>query len=193
MILPKRVRIDACTICQLKCHCCKNGQGKLKDSIVGHGFLSFENFKRFVEMNPFIEKIELANWGEVFLNPELGKIIAFAHENGVKLAAKTGTNFNNVSDEMLELLVKCEFDSLVISLDGASNETYSFYRRGGNFDTVIENIKKLNNLKTKFNSNYPKLYWQFVMMGHNEHELPKARKLAEELGMGFMPKLNWSE
>jgi hypothetical protein len=33
--------------------------------------------------------------------------------------------------------------------------------------------------------------WQFVVMGHNEHELPGAREMARELGMDFNPKANW--
>jgi MoaA/NifB/PqqE/SkfB family radical SAM enzyme len=34
------------------------------------------------------------------------------------------------------------------------------------------------------------LTWQFIIFGHNEHELPEARRWAEELGMEFAPKLN---
>ena len=33
--------------------------------------------------------------------------------------------------------------------------------------------------------------WQFIIFGHNEHELPQARQMAEELGMVFKPKLNY--
>ena len=191
MNLPKKVSIEACTICQLNCPSCSNGIGKLQNGFVGKGFLTFENFRRFVNKNPFVEKVELSSWGEIFLNPELDKIISFAFEQGIKLTANNGVNLNSVSDKVLELLVKCKFKSLLVSLDGVSNETYSFYRRGGNFEVVINNIKKINHFKEKYNSEFPKLYWQFVIMGHNEHELPKARGLAKDLGMVFKPKFSW--
>lgn len=34
--------------------------------------------------------------------------------------------------------------------------------------------------------------WNFVVFGHNEHEIERARRLAAEHGMTFAPKLNWS-
>ena len=37
------------------------------------------------------------------------------------------------------------------------------------------------------------MLWQFVVFGHNEHEIPKARGLAKDLGMDFRVKLSWDE
>lgn len=51
-------------------------------------------------------------------------------------------------------------------------------------------MEKINFYKEKYNSIYPKLRWQFIVFGHNEHELPAARKMAEELNMIFYTKLN---
>src|SRR5262249_4945805 len=70
-------------------------------------------------------------------------------------------------------------------------ETYEIYRRGGNYNTVIENVRRINKCKRKYRSDLPALLWQFVAFGHNEHEIPKARKLAKKLGMSFHVKLNW--
>jgi hypothetical protein len=53
------------------------------------------------------------------------------------------------------------------------------------------NIEKLNCFKAKFNSPWPRLRWQFVVFGHNEHEIPLARKRAAELNMSFHLKLTW--
>jgi hypothetical protein len=65
------------------------------------------------------------------------------------------------------------------------------YRVQGNFPTVIENIRKINRFKQQHASKYPRLQWQFVAFGHNEHEIPLARQLARELGMKFHVKLSW--
>jgi len=56
---------------------------------------------------------------------------------------------------------------------------------------VIANIKKINAYKRRHNTRYPELVWRFIVFGHNEHEIPKAREMARELGMGFRPKLSW--
>ena len=37
----------------------------------------------------------------------------------------------------------------------------------------------------------PRLRWQFVVFGHNEHDIVRAKQLASELNMEFYPKLNY--
>ena len=150
------------------------------------GYLKFKDFKKFIDAHSFIEEIDLTDKGELFLNPELDEIIKYAYKKNVKLTANAGTNFNTVSDTTLENLVKYKFQSIKIAIDGATPKTYSKYRRGGNFDTVISNIKKINSYKTKHNSEYPKLYWQFILFGHNEHEIEKAKKMAKDLNMKIL-------
>jgi hypothetical protein len=44
-------------------------------------------------------------------------------------------------------------------------------------------------MEGKYRSPYPHLRWQFIVFPHNEHELPKARAMAQELGMRFFAKL----
>ena len=187
----RKVRLDASTLCQLKCSCCPNGRGILEKTVIGKGFLSFENFKKFVDFNPYIKQIELSNWGEIFLNPELGKIIKYAHEKNVILTANGGVNLNYLSDYIAEMLIKYHFNHLTVSLDGTSQKSYKIYRINGDFNKVLENIKKINYFKKKYNSEYPELTWKFVVFGHNEHEIPKARKMAEDLGMDFRISFNW--
>ena len=74
--LPTSVCIDASTLCQLNCPSCymrlENSGG------VGKGFLKYKDFKKFLDDHKFIKRIELSNSGEVFLNPELPKIIKYA-------------------------------------------------------------------------------------------------------------------
>ena len=63
-------------------------------------------------------------------------------------------------------------------------------RHGGSFRRVIANIERLNACKRRHASRYPELVWQFIVFGHNEHELPRARQMAASLGMRFFPKLH---
>ena len=159
--------------------------------VVGSGFLKLRDFQKLLVENPWLKEIELSNYGEIFLNPDLLEIIKFAYERNVTLRAKNGVNLNNVKEDVLEGLVKYKFRSMSCSIDGASNETYKIYRVKGNFETVIENIRKINLFKQKYQSEYPLLNWQFVVFGHNEHEIPLARKLASELNMKFRLKLSF--
>ena len=56
---------------------------------------------------------------------------------------------------------------------------------------MIRNVEALNLHKRNYKSNHPHLVWQFVVFGHNEHEIPAAREWAQKLGMEFRTKLTW--
>ena len=132
-------------------------------------------------------------FGEIFLNPQLLQILELAHERKVALAAGNGVNLNNVRDEVLEGVVKFKLQGMTCSIDGASQETYELYRVRGKFENVIANIKKINHFKQLYRSEFPRLRWQFIVFGHNEHELTRARRMAQELGMEFYAKLSWDD
>lgn len=190
---PFRVRLEASTLCQLNCRDCF--MRKNKCGAVGSGFLKLVDFVAFLDKNPFIKEIELSNNGEIFLNPQLLDILRVAYERGVDIYASNGVNFNTVSDEMLEALVKYGVKKITFSIDGASQEIYSKYRRNGNFDTVINNIRKLNEYKKKYDSFFPLMKWQYVIMDTNdsESEILKAKKLAEELKLKMVFKKTWNQ
>lgn len=186
----KKIGLEVSSICQLKCPACPTAI-KATLPIIGKGFLSFKNFQYLLNENPWIKEIELSNYGEIFLNPELLEIIKLAYEKKVTLTANNGVNLNKVSQELLEGLVIYRFNSILCSLDGVTNETYRKYRIGGDYNTVIDNILYLNLLKKTYKSKYPLLTWQFIVFGHNENELLIAKQFASELNMAFFPKLSW--
>lgn len=189
---PRSIRLEASSFCQLRCPSCPTTQGLIAEN-VGSGFLRFEDFRRLLDEAPTLDHIELSNYGEIFLNPEIYWIIRLADARGVKLTANNGVNLNNVKEDVLEALVQYRFHGMTCSIDGASNETYQQYRVRGDYDRVIENIEAINRCKKKYHSPYPYLKWQFVVFGHNEHEIETARVKAAELDMEFYTKLSWDE
>ena len=189
-IRPTQIRLDASSVCQLKCPLCPTHSGTAR-SAVGTGFLKLPDFKELLRKNPRLRDIELSNYGEMLLNPHLLDILPYAYEHGVALRADSGVNLNTANDELLDGLVKYRFRSMTCSIDGASEETYRQYRVNGSFSTVIENLRKLNAAKARHQSDFPELTWQFVAFGHNEHEISQARELAAALDMKFRLKLSW--
>lgn len=191
--LPRHIRIDLCTICQLKCPSCYMRQ---EEEAVKKGcklgYMKFDDFKKIVD-EADIDSIEVSNSGEIFLNPDFVKIIQYAQTKGITLSANNGVNLNYLTNEQAEALVKYDFSSLVISIDGASQETYSIYRIGGDYNKVIKNIEKINSYKKKYNKILPNLVWKFIVFGHNEHEINIAKEEAKKLQMGIDFSANWDE
>lgn len=120
----------------------------------------------------------MSNWGEIFLNKDIADIIRYAYEHQVVLYCGNGTNFNDVDERTLEYLVKYKVEYLNLSIDGATQETYEKYRVREDLKKVFRNIERLNYYKAQYHSEFPKLSWQFVIFGHNEHELPVVKNFA---------------
>ena len=137
--------------------------------------------------------MELSNYGEVLLNRELLAILEHAWTRGVEVRIANGVNLNHAGDAVLEGLVRFGVTAMTVSIDGASEETYRVYRVGGSFERVIANVRRINHFKALHGATFPKLSWQFIAFGHNQHEIEKARALAAELRLKFHVKLSWDD
>ncbi len=127
----------------------------------------------------------------MFLNPQLPEILACAYERKVVVSAANGVNLNFARDEVLEAIVKYRVRALTCSIDGATQESYARYRVNGDLDRVLGHVDRIRELRQQYGSAFPRLVWQFVVFGHNEHELETARRMARERGMEFLPRLSW--
>src|SRR5438552_1193400 len=106
--------------------------------MLGRGYLKVEDLDRLLAANPQIRNVELSNYGELFLHPDLLGLMETAHRRGVGLSANNGANLNTARPEVLEGLVKFGFRQIAVSIDGASNETYQKYRVGGDLNVVLD-------------------------------------------------------
>jgi radical SAM protein with 4Fe4S-binding SPASM domain len=144
--------------------------------------MKFENFKKIVdEAGSYLCEIDLYNWGEPFLNKDIFRMIEYAKKAGIKVSISS--HLNTLKEEWIHSIIRSKLDHLIVSLDGASRESYQKYRIGGNYDVVISNMKKLINLKKKYKSKYPRVTWQYLVMRQNEEEVDKSRQKAAEIGV----------
>ncbi len=187
---PSILSIETSTVCQLRCPTCPT-TGEDANPFIGQGQLRARDFGRLLDHAPRIRAAQFVSLGEIFLNREIGEILRIGYERGLDLHCDSGTNFNHAPEQLLEDLVRFRLRDLRCSIDGASQETYERYRVGGDFDRVLENIRRLDETKRRLGIPYPRLTWQFVVFGHNEHEISRAREMAHSLGMAFEPKMSW--
>ncbi len=150
------------------------------------------DFERLLDRNPEIAEVELSNYGEMFLNPQLPELLQCAYERKVTVSGSNGVNLNFASEAALNAVVKYRVRALMCSIDGATQETYARYRINGHIERVLGHVDKIRQLRRESGSAFPLLDWQFVAMGHNEHEIEAARAMARERGMNFLPRLSWS-
>ncbi len=179
---PVIAQVEPTNFCNLSCPLCFTTS---ETAARPAGLLSFDRFKAFIdEVGDYLLLIVLWNWGEPFLNPDLFKMISYAKSKNI--VVHSSTNGHVKFDEATAgQLVDTGLDSLVFGIDGATQETYREYRKGGNLESVQENVKTVVRAKKRKGSRTPRLTLRFVVMRHNERELPLAHRLAEELGVDF--------
>ncbi len=176
---PYWLTIDPSNFCTLKCPFCPTGQGR--DSRT-KAMLSLDNFKRVIEeLGPYLIHIDFCNWGEPFLNKQIYEMIKLAKQYHID--TKVDSNFNCLNEQDAENLILSGLDKLIVSIDGASSETYSKYRVGGDYNKVINNLKLLLNKKEELSKTYPYICWQFLVFRHNEHEIEKVKRIGRDLGV----------
>lgn len=177
---PTVITIEPGNICNLRCPLCPTGQ---KDKSAKHGFITFVDFKKVVdEIGKYLMLIRLYNWGEPLLNHDLIKMIEYAVSKGIEVKLSTNLSMT-LSEQELEAIAKTNLQKIYVSANGASKETYAKYHIGGDFDNVMKNIKNLRAKTTEFNNRFTEIIWLFHVFSHNEHEIEKAKEIANELGV----------
>ena len=177
---PYEWEIDTTNICQLKCPLCHTGLGTVNRQ---KGVMHFDLYKKTIDqIKDYCIWLSLYSWGEPFLNKDISKYVEYAHR--ANLATIMSSNLNKpLTPKMAEELIRSGLDTLVISLDGVTQDVYEVYRVAGHLDRVVDNIKLLTQKKRELASQKPYLEWQFIVMRQNEHQIPDARRMAEEIGV----------
>ncbi len=132
--------------------------------------------------------LTIHGWGEPLMHKNLSEIIRLANKNKICTVVTTNGSLlnNNVSKE----LISSKLDCLIFSIDGITDESYQLYRRGGKYESVINNMKELITLKKEMGSSTPFVEWQFLVFKHNEHEIEAAKSIACDIGVDnlvFLP------
>jgi radical SAM protein with 4Fe4S-binding SPASM domain len=119
--------------------------------------------------------------GEPYLNPDFLDMVKYASGKGIYTA--TSTNAHYLNDENARRTVESGLDRLIISIDGTTQDVYEQYRVGGRLDKVISGAANIVKWKKKLNSRKPFVFFQFLVVKPNEHQLDAVRRLATEIGV----------
>ena len=177
---PYEWEIDTTNICQLKCPLCHTGLGTVHRD---KGVMHFDVYRNTIDqMKSYCIWLSLYSWGEPFLNRDIAKYVAYAHD--ANIATIMSSNLNKpLTPQMAEDLIRSGLDVLIISLDGTTQDIYKVYRVGGYIDRVLDNIKLLVEKRQELGSKTPYLEWQYIVMQQNESQIPEAKRMATELGV----------
>jgi MoaA/NifB/PqqE/SkfB family radical SAM enzyme len=180
--LPYYYIIDICNVCNLRCPLCPTGNGRLDRK---QDFITIEQYRRILErVKEHALVVSIYNHGEPFLNPDVFDIIEHTAANNIASNASSNLNWPRPID--VKDVVRSGLEYLTVSLDGVTQDVYSKYRVRGNVDEVFENMRNLLAARKALKRSTPFIEWQYIVFKHNEHEMQRARELAEEIGVDLL-------
>jgi radical SAM protein with 4Fe4S-binding SPASM domain len=175
---PTAVSIEPTTSCNLRCPECPTGKGILSRS---KGNMDVGFFKKIIDqLNPHLMYLTLYFQGEPYLNKQFFEMISYARSHRIYVA--TSTNGHYLDDVAAKATVHSGLNRLIVSLDGTDQESYSVYRKGGDFYKVTEGIARVVAWRKKLGVRHPYLIIQFLVLSSNEHQLGAIKKLGYEIG-----------
>lgn len=190
--MPTILQVEPTNRCNLRCTGCPVSMGMNRLT----GDMELSRFKKIVdELRHYLLLMMFWDWGEPFLHPEAYEMIKYARSSGIRVMSSTNGHTFCKSDPA-RMVVESGLDVLVFSVDGITQETYQRYRNLGNLEQVLEGIRNIVAEKRRQNSKTPLLNFRFILMKHNEKEVPRLKEFARTLGVDaltFRKFAQWAE
>ncbi|RFM29952.1 radical SAM/SPASM domain-containing protein [Deminuibacter soli] len=176
---PVSISFEPTTSCNLRCPECPSG---LRAFTRPTGMLQQDFFRDTID-SIYKELLYLIFYfqGEPYLNPNFLEMVKYAHDKGIYTA--TSTNAHYLTDERARKTVESGLDRLIISVDGTTQDVYQQYRVGGKLEKVLEGARNIVKWKKELNSKTPFVFFQFLVVKPNEHQIEEIKQLAKEIGV----------
>ncbi|MBA2558134.1 MAG: radical SAM protein [Chloroflexi bacterium] len=184
--LPSRLYIETTAACNISCEqaCCAPETGITRTREAG--MLDVDLFHRVVdEAGPSLARIDFFNYGEAFLHKRAVEMCEYIKERFPHVYLYTSTNGLAFSEEQVRRLVRSGIDEVTFSIDGATAESYVKYRRRGDFDKAVRNLRFAVDEKRAAGRDVPFINWRYILFRHNDGdaEMQRARELAADIGV----------
>ena len=184
--LPSRLYIECTAACNISCDqaCCAPETGITRTRQAG--MLDFEVFRRVVdEAGPSLVRIDFFNYGEAFLHKRAVEMCEYIKATFPHVYLYTSTNGLAFSDEQVRRLIRSGIDEVTFSIDGATPESYVKYRKRGDFEKALRNLRAAADEKRTNRRDVPVINWRYILFNHNDsdEEMRRARALAAEIGV----------
>lgn len=187
---PYVLKIESTNICNQRCpFCLDRDRSKIDEDGRGFGRMHMDCFKGVIDLlAPTTLRLNLYGSGEPVLFPDIFEMIRYAADKNIGVTISA--NLSAFKPENAEKLVESGLEHLIVSCHGASPETYAKYNVGGDFWRTIENMKAVVDAKKRLGRRLPFVDWQFLRFSHNQHEIPKARQMAKDIGVNAIRFIN---
>lgn len=180
---PLHMQFELTSFCNLHCPVCPTGTGELNRRTRA---MDVELFRKvYDEVAPYLLTASLWGWGEPILHPALGDMLRIASRHDV--VTFLSTNGQHLErDAIMHAILEFPPSYLIVAIDGLTNETNSKFRVGAKLEPILRAVRRLAEFKKQRKLRLPVLHMRFMVMKHNEHEVPNTASFAAEHGFDML-------
>jgi MoaA/NifB/PqqE/SkfB family radical SAM enzyme len=191
---PLRINIELTNCCNLACSTCirrwwSEQAGTMEEALARHVI------DEAAEM-PVKPKIFFGGFGEPLVYPGVEELVARAAEAGLR--TELITNGILLDGQKSAALIEAGLDTLWVSIDGATPESFADIRLGAHLPDILRNLTHFRGLAWRHSGSNPdtrggggtELGFATVLMKKNLHELPQLLKTARQLGVSRIVTTN---
>jgi radical SAM protein with 4Fe4S-binding SPASM domain len=162
--LPVEYIVETTAKCNLYCPMCPRETHKQPKEDMPQ-----EIFERLVqESGRTAEHMMLIGLGEPFLDPAIFDRIEFCARHNISTLLSTNGTF--LDEQTSARLLRTPLEHITLSFDGATKETFEFYRKGARFERVRENFVRFARMKKEAGAKV-QVVVQMVRMERNSAEV----------------------
>ncbi len=167
---PPVIALETSAFCNANCLYCTRGTMRRDLGIMSDGLYRdlIEQISEFPDT-----RLYLSGFGEPLIDKKLAGKIALAKDAGIE-SVGFFSNLSLLTEERANELVEAGLDSIDVSIDGGTPETYNMIRRGLDFETTIDNLKYLASIRR---GNRPQITVDTVITPENRNELPQLKRV----------------
>lgn len=172
--IPKKIEIEHTTLCNKKCFFCAHTYWNEKPQR-----MSFEMFKKIIDDIKSLKWINMAGIGSNYLNKDFLRMVEYARQK--HLNVNFVDEFDFINEPIAKRLIEMGVNSIFVSFDAATKETYQKMKKGSDYDRVLDNIRMFLRLKSQMKSPFPVVHFRYLVTKINYHEMPEYIDLIASL------------
>ena len=137
--------------CNALCPHCPYTNSNIRKEYKDAPYMGDKVFKRIAdESGPYGAYLRISGGGEPMLHPNATDLLVYAKKKGCKIGLIT--NGSRFDDSNLKRLIDAGVDLIEFSVDADNEKDYAIYRKGLDWEVLLENFKKAISYRNKTKS-----------------------------------------
>lgn len=148
---PMMCVIGLSYVCNSLCPSCPYTNTEIRVDYKDRPFMNEDTFKIIADQcGEYGAWIRISGGGEPMLHPKAVELMEYAKKVGAKVGLIT--NGSKFTEENSQRLLEAGVDMIEFSVDAADLETYAVVRKGLNWERLLENVKRMVEIRNKLKS-----------------------------------------